>query len=130
MVFRGRRQERREERHEGRREERRAVHYRMRQKLVSIGDDYWIEDGDGRRAYKVDRKALRVRETLNFDDPSGNTCCAFKSACCGSATRWRSRTRAGGPWPRSRSAGSGWRTRTASRSSPARTRSWSSRSPR
>ena len=46
------------------------MHYRMRQKLVSIGDDYWIEDGDGRRAYKVDGKALRVRETLNFDDPS------------------------------------------------------------
>jgi uncharacterized protein YxjI len=69
MVFRGRREERRE----GRREERRAVHYRMRQKLVSIGDDYWIEDDDGRRAYKVDGKALRVRETLNFDDASGNT---------------------------------------------------------
>ena len=69
MVFRGRREERRE----GRREERQAVHYRMRQKLVSIGDDYWIEDGDGRRAYKVDGKALRVRETLNFDDASGGT---------------------------------------------------------
>ena len=73
MVFRGRREERREERHEGRREERQAVHYRMRQKLVSIGDDYWIEDGDGRRAYKVDGKALRIRETLNFDDPHGGT---------------------------------------------------------
>jgi uncharacterized protein YxjI len=53
--------------------ERRAVHYRMRQKLVSIGDDYWIEDDDGRRAYKVDGRALRVRETLNFDDPHGGT---------------------------------------------------------
>src|SRR4051812_45327349 len=71
MVFRGRREERREERREGRGVQ--AVHYRMRQKLVSIGDDYWIEDGDGRRAYKVDGKALRVRETLNFDDASGNT---------------------------------------------------------
>ena len=80
MVFRGRREERREERHEGRREERRAVHYRMRQKLVSIGDDYWIEDGDGRRAYKVDGKALRVRETLNFDDPHGQPCCGSRSA--------------------------------------------------
>lgn len=45
----------------------------MRQKLVSIGDDYWIEDGDGRRAYKVDGKALRVRKTLNFDDAHGGT---------------------------------------------------------
>ena len=80
MVFRGRREERREERHEGRREERRAVHYRMRQKLVSIGDDYWIEDGDGRRAYKVDGKALRVRKTLNFEDPHGQHAAADPGA--------------------------------------------------
>jgi uncharacterized protein YxjI len=60
MVFRGRRQERRE----GRREERHSVHYRMRQKLVSIGDDYWIEDGDGRRAYTVD--GLRDRMTVEI----------------------------------------------------------------
>ncbi len=35
-MFRGRREERRRERE--------ADHYRMRQKLVSIGDDYWIEN--------------------------------------------------------------------------------------
>jgi uncharacterized protein YxjI len=69
MVFRGRREERREDR----REERRATHYRMRQRLISIGDDYWIEDDDGRRVYKVDGKALRIRDTLNFDDAHGNT---------------------------------------------------------
>jgi len=45
----------------------------MRQKLVSIGDDYWIEDDGGRRAFKVDGKALRVRQTMNFDDDRGNT---------------------------------------------------------
>jgi uncharacterized protein YxjI len=67
MVFRERRQERREER------QLRPVHYRMRQKLVSIGDDYWIEDDEGRRVFRVDGKALRIRETLNFDDVSGNT---------------------------------------------------------
>src|SRR5262245_24109031 len=68
MGFRERRQERREERRGGG-----AVHYRMRQRLVAIGDDYWIEDDDGRRAFKVDGKALRVRQTLNFDDAQGNT---------------------------------------------------------
>lgn len=71
MVFRERRQERREER----REERHgggATHYRMRQKLASIGDDFWIEDEQGNRAYKVDGKALRVRETLVFEDAAGN----------------------------------------------------------
>jgi uncharacterized protein YxjI len=34
----------------------------QRQRLLSIGDDYWIEDEQGRRAFRVDRKALRVRD--------------------------------------------------------------------
>jgi uncharacterized protein YxjI len=66
-----RRQERREERREERRGEGRT-HYRMRQKLVAIGDDYWIEDEQGRRAYKVNGKALRIRDTMVFEDASGN----------------------------------------------------------
>jgi len=43
----------------------------MRQKLVSIGDDYWIEDEQGNRVFKVNGKALRVRETLVFEDAAG-----------------------------------------------------------
>ena len=46
--------------------------YQMRQKLVSIGDDYWIEDNRGQRVYKVDGKALRIRKTLIFEDANGN----------------------------------------------------------
>jgi uncharacterized protein YxjI len=45
--------------------------YRMREKLFSIGDDYWIETGDGERAFKVDGKALRIRDTLVLEGPSG-----------------------------------------------------------
>jgi len=67
-MFRERRQDRREERRGGQD----TVHYQMRQKLVSIGDDYWIEDEAGRRAYKVDGKALRMRKTLDFEDAHGN----------------------------------------------------------
>jgi uncharacterized protein YxjI len=44
----------------------------MREKLLSIGDDFWIEDGDGERAYKVNGKALRVRQTFVLEDGSGN----------------------------------------------------------
>jgi uncharacterized protein YxjI len=62
-VFRERRAERRDERA--------ADHYRMRQKLVSIGDDYWIENDRGERVYKVDGKALRLRKTLIFEDARG-----------------------------------------------------------
>jgi len=43
----------------------------MREKMFSIGDDYWIETGIGRRAFKVDGKALRVRDTLIIEDASG-----------------------------------------------------------
>jgi uncharacterized protein YxjI len=45
--------------------------YRMREKLFSIGDDYWIEDEAGERAFKVDGKALRIRRTLVLEDASG-----------------------------------------------------------
>ena len=45
--------------------------FRMREKLFSIGDDYWIEDEDGNRAYKVDGKALRFRRTILLEDTSG-----------------------------------------------------------
>ena len=43
----------------------------MREKLVSFGNDFWIEDENGRRAFKVDGKMLRVRDTLFFEDLSG-----------------------------------------------------------
>jgi len=43
----------------------------MREKLFAIGDDYWIENEDGERAFKVDGKALRIRDTLVLEDTSG-----------------------------------------------------------
>src|SRR6187455_3824048 len=46
--------------------------YQMRQRLLSIGDDYWIEDEQGRRAFRVDGKALRVRQTFVLEDADGN----------------------------------------------------------
>ena len=47
--------------------------YQMREKMVSIGDDFWIENSQGQKVFKVDGKALRIRNTLNFDDAHGNT---------------------------------------------------------
>ena len=63
MGLRDRRQERRDEPGDS--------HYQIREKMFSIGDDYWIETGRGERAFKVDGKALRVRDTLVIEDPSG-----------------------------------------------------------
>jgi uncharacterized protein YxjI len=68
-MMRGRREERREERREGGSA---GTHYQMRQKLVSIGDDFWIQNDRGERVFKVDGKALRVRKTLIFEDARGN----------------------------------------------------------
>jgi uncharacterized protein YxjI len=45
--------------------------YQMRQRLLSIGDDYWIEHEDGSRAFRVDGKALRIRKTLVLEDTTG-----------------------------------------------------------
>lgn len=45
--------------------------YLVRDKIFAIGDDYWIEDEDGRKAFLVDGKALRLRDTLELKDPSG-----------------------------------------------------------
>lgn len=49
-----------------------GTQYQMRQKLASIGDDFFIQDNHGRRAFHVDGKALRVRDTLLFKDMEGN----------------------------------------------------------
>jgi uncharacterized protein YxjI len=49
--------------------------YQMRQKLVSLGDDFWIDNERGERVFKVDGKAVRVRDTLIFRDAQGNQLC-------------------------------------------------------
>ena len=46
--------------------------YQMREKLLSIGDDYWIENDRGERAYKVNGKAVRLRETFVLENSSGD----------------------------------------------------------
>jgi uncharacterized protein YxjI len=46
--------------------------FRMREKMMAIGDDYWIEDDDGNKVFKVDGKAARLRETFILEDTSGN----------------------------------------------------------
>jgi uncharacterized protein YxjI len=54
------------------------VCYRVRQKLVAIGDDFWVENDRGARVYKVDGKALRLRKTLVFEDVEGNELCTIQ----------------------------------------------------
>lgn len=86
MRGRGRRQDRREQRQEDRQEDRQqfgrqgtATRYQMRQKLVSFGDDFWIENQQGQKVFKVDGKMLRVRDTLFFEDAHGQKLCKIQT---------------------------------------------------
>jgi uncharacterized protein YxjI len=77
-MGRGRREQRREDRQQfGRRGT--ATRYQMRQKLVSFGDDFWIENDQGEKVFKVDGKMLRVRDTLFFEDRNGNRLCKIQT---------------------------------------------------
>jgi uncharacterized protein YxjI len=55
-----------------------TTRYKIRQKLISIGDDFWIENHEGVRVFKVDGKILRIRKTLVFEDPNGKPLCQIK----------------------------------------------------
>jgi len=52
--------------------------YQMREKLMSIGDDFWIENESGEKVYKVDGKAFRIRDTFLLKDGSGNEVASIK----------------------------------------------------
>ncbi|HEY5728560.1 MAG TPA: LURP-one-related family protein [Anaerolineales bacterium] len=52
--------------------------YKIKQKLISIGDDFWIENAKGQKVYKVDGKALRIRKTLEFEDINGKKLAQIK----------------------------------------------------
>src|SRR3954451_16367710 len=56
-----------------------ARRYRMKQRMVSIGDDYWIEDEGGDRAFRVDGKAMRLRNTLDLEDAQGTQLCRIQT---------------------------------------------------
>jgi uncharacterized protein YxjI len=55
-----------------------ALRYQLREGLLSISDDYWIENGHGQRAYRVDGKAMRFRKTLILEDPTGRRVAEFQ----------------------------------------------------
>jgi uncharacterized protein YxjI len=46
--------------------------FKIREKLFTFGDDFYVENASGGRVYWVDGKALRVRDTLLFKDMQGN----------------------------------------------------------
>src|SRR5579875_2276401 len=45
--------------------------YQVRERMFSIGDDFWVTDEMGNQVFLVDGKALRLRETFELKDASG-----------------------------------------------------------
>ncbi|WP_017540603.1 MULTISPECIES: LURP-one-related/scramblase family protein [Nocardiopsis] len=43
----------------------------VRERIFDIGDDFWVTDENGERAFWVDGKALRLRTTFELKDPEG-----------------------------------------------------------
>jgi uncharacterized protein YxjI len=49
-----------------------GTRYLLREKLLTFGDDFWIENDRGERIFLVDDKVLRVRDTVVIKDVHGN----------------------------------------------------------
>jgi uncharacterized protein YxjI len=45
--------------------------YLVKEKIFSIGDDFWITDEGGNRVFLVDGKALSLRQTFELKDATG-----------------------------------------------------------
>ncbi|MCZ9345421.1 LURP-one-related family protein, partial [Streptomyces sp. TRM76130] len=49
-------------------------------RLLGFGDDHWIEDDRGARAFLVDGKAMRLRDTWELKDTSGRVLVGIRQA--------------------------------------------------
>ncbi|MES9520288.1 LURP-one-related/scramblase family protein [Streptomyces capoamus] len=47
------------------------MRFLVRDRILGIGDDWWIEDDQGRKVYLVDGKAMRLRDTFELKDAQG-----------------------------------------------------------
>jgi uncharacterized protein YxjI len=47
------------------------MRYLVREKIFSIGGDFWVTDENGNQAFFVDGKALSLRQTFELQDTSG-----------------------------------------------------------
>ncbi|MEW2285068.1 LURP-one-related family protein [Streptomyces sp. NPDC047841] len=47
------------------------MRFLVRDRILGIGDDWWIEDEQGRKVFLVDGKAMRLRDTFELKDTQG-----------------------------------------------------------
>jgi uncharacterized protein YxjI len=48
-----------------------GMRYLVRERIFSIGEDFWVTDEQGDKIYLVDGKALSLRDTFELKDQSG-----------------------------------------------------------
>jgi uncharacterized protein YxjI len=56
-----------------------ARRYQLRQRMLAIRDDFWVEDEDGERVFRVDGKALRLPKTFHLEDMQGRHLCTIQT---------------------------------------------------
>ena len=71
-----------------------GTRYLLREKLLSLGDDFWIENDRGERIFRVDDKVLRARDTVLIKDAHGEELFKLQKRLL----------RAAAPWPSSAAA--------------------------
>jgi len=49
-----------------------GTRYLLREKMLTFGDDFWIENDRGERIFKVDDKVLRARDTVIIKNAGGD----------------------------------------------------------
>jgi uncharacterized protein YxjI len=49
----------------------RHMRYQVKEKVFSVGTDFWVTDEQDNKAFLVDGKVLHIRQTLELKDPSG-----------------------------------------------------------
>jgi uncharacterized protein YxjI len=45
--------------------------YQMRESMLDVGDDFWIENDDGQKVFKVDGKAISRRDAMIIENSDG-----------------------------------------------------------
>ena len=67
-----------------------GTRYVLREKLLSLGDDFWIENDRGERIFHVDDKVLRVRDTVVVKDAHGRELYKLKKRLLRARDTWPS----------------------------------------
>src|SRR3982074_1525268 len=46
--------------------------YQLRRQLLAIGEDFWVQNGQGENVYKLNGKMLALTQTFALEDVNGN----------------------------------------------------------